>query len=110
MTAAMRRSDWTSHPRPAQGQLLVPGDVDGLAVHWNGPPVSAGAARGFRDAVAELLEGGRRLHTATRGWSDIAYNFAVDNAGRRWPLRGWDRRSAANGDIGPNQRYGAVLC
>lgn len=106
----MRRSDWTSHALPYMGTLMAPGEVEGLAVHWNGPPVSAAAARGDRDAVAALLEADRTFHVSTRGWSDIAYQWAVDNAGRRWPLRGWQRRSAANGDTDPNRHYGAVLC
>ena len=45
----------------------------------------------------------------TRGWSDIAYQVAVDQAGRAWTLRGLRTQSAANGNNDVNERYGAIL-
>jgi hypothetical protein len=59
--------------------------------------------------VARYLEGIRRFHTGDRGWSDIAYQEAVDQRGRRWDLRGWHRASAANGSTEANDRWGAVV-
>jgi hypothetical protein len=44
-----------------------------------------------------------------RGWSDIAYQEAVDQAGDYWILRGLGTRSAANGDTDVNTRFGALL-
>lgn len=92
------------------GSRFVASQVKGVAVHWNGPPVGAGASRGERDAVRSYLRGIQRFHQVDRGWSDVAYNFAVDNAGNVWELRGLDYRSAANGDTVPNQQYVAILC
>lgn len=100
------RSAWTSAPASRGALLVAP---VGVAVHWNGPPVSAAAYRGDRAAVAAYLEAVRRLHTRTNGWSDIAYQAAVDSEGRLWTLRGWRRCSAANGDVIPNRRWGAIL-
>lgn len=108
-TTLLPRRAWTSEPAAAPA-LLVPSEVRGLAVHWDGPPVPAAVERADRDAVALFLRGVRRFHMAPpRGWSDIAYQFAVDQAGRRWELRGWTRRSGANGDTDPNRHYGAVV-
>ena len=45
----------------------------------------------------------------TRGWSDIAYQVAVDQAGRAWTLRGLRTQSGANGNNDLNERYGAIL-
>jgi hypothetical protein len=81
----------------------------GLAVHWIGPAVPPAVERAERDAVARFLEGVRRFHVSTNGWSDIAYQVAVDQAGREWTCRGFGRRSAANGDAVVNARYGAVV-
>lgn len=108
MSAVRKRSSWTDK-RPASPALLVPEHVDGLAVHWDGPPVGRGVLAGDPDAVATFLRSVLRFHTVTRGWSDIAYQWAVDNAGTRWELRGWRRQSAANGDQAVNRRFGAVL-
>lgn len=44
-----------------------------------------------------------------RDWSDIAYQIAVDQAGRAWRLRGLTNRSGANGDETANSLYGAIL-
>lgn len=109
MSARLPRSAWTTHAAAAPA-LLDPDEVAGLAVHWEGTPVPAAVAKAVDEAaVARHLEGIRRFHTEGRGWSDIAYQFAVDNQGRRWELRGWRLQSAANGDQLVNQRYGAVL-
>ena len=44
-----------------------------------------------------------------RGWSDIAYQIAVDQSGRAWTLRGLRTQSGANGNNDLNERYGAIL-
>jgi hypothetical protein len=79
--------------------------VRGAAIHWNGPAVPRSALTDPRN----YLEGVRRYHTSTKGWSDIAYNLAVDQTGDVWVLRGLDHRSAANGGTTVNARYVAVL-
>jgi hypothetical protein len=45
----------------------------------------------------------------THGWSDIAYNEAVDQDGNVYALRGLRNRSAANGTTTTNGQYGAIL-
>jgi hypothetical protein len=45
----------------------------------------------------------------SHGWSDIAYQVAVDQAGRAWTLRGLRTQSGANGNNDLNERYGAIL-
>lgn len=107
MTDYMRRADWTTHARPDDLTRLDPADVIGLAVHW--PGTTAYTVTASRDGVAEYLDGIRADHVNRRGWDDIAYQYAVDQAGRVWPLRGFTYRSAANGDTGPNSKYGAIL-
>lgn len=106
MTPSLPRTAWTSTPAESPGTLDRPA---GLAVHWIGPAVPAAVERAERASVARFLEGIRRYHVNTHGWSDIAYQYAVDQAGRRWRCRGWHLRSAANGSTAANARWGAVV-
>lgn len=102
------RSAWTgtdaSSPAPFGGS-----DVRGPAIHWVGPSVPAAVNRGEPEAVARYLRGVRRFHVEGRGWSDIAYQQAVDQSGDRWDLRGFRLQSAANGDRTQNERWGAIV-
>jgi hypothetical protein len=98
------RRDWTSTP-PADANPFEPSAVKGLAVHWNGPAVPESALTDPR----AYLEGVRRFHVNTNGWSDIAYNFGVDQRGDIWVLRGMTHMSAANGDSTVNAQWVAVL-
>jgi hypothetical protein len=59
--------------------------------------------------VAEALRGWQAYHMDDRGWSDIAYQVAVDQAGRAWTLRGLRTQSGANGNNEVNEEYGAIL-
>jgi len=108
VTLYLPRSAWTTVPKPDALTSLDPDDVEGLAVHWPGTTTSVIGER-TREGIANLLEGYRRFHVSGRGWTDIAYQVAIDQAGRVWDLRGIEHRSAANGDTGPNQRWGALL-
>lgn len=98
------RSDWTSVPA-ANARRLDPARVEGTVVHWNGPAVPRSALTDPRS----FLEGVRRYHVYTKGWSDIAYNYAVDQQGDIWVLRGMNHQSAANGNEDLNERFVAVL-
>lgn len=101
------RTAWTRTPRPAGLVRLDVDDVRGLALHWPGTKTPIGPAA--QASIAARLEGYRRDHVNDRGWADIAYQAAVDQTGRIWELRGLTRRSAANGDTGPNRHWGAVV-
>lgn len=98
------RSDWTRVPA-ADAHPIVPGSIEGAALHWNGPAVPKSALKDPRS----FLEGVRRYHTGVKRWSDIAYNVAVDQLGDEWELRGLDHYSGANGTTYLNHRYLAVF-
>jgi hypothetical protein len=50
----------------------------------------------------------QNFHMDTRGWADIAYNFAINRFGEVWEGRGWDVINAASGDTWANTNLIAV--
>lgn len=100
-----RRKRWTSVPA-ANANRVVRSRVRGVAIHWNGPKVPLSALKDPR----RFLEGVRRYHVHSNGWSDIAYNVAVDQNGDVWQLRGFGYQSAANGSAQLNDEYLAIFC
>lgn len=99
------RADWGARPaKPGPGPLYGT-HVRGLVFHW---PAMTRPVRGFA-AVAAALRAWQDYHMDDRGWSDIAYQVAVDQDGNRWELRGLATQSAANGDQDVNDEFGAVL-
>lgn len=101
------RRAWTTTPRPDGLTPLVGGRLLGVAVHYTGSSRPLGDAPTLQ-ASARLLEAERRHHVNGRGWTDIAYSYAIDQAGRVFELRGAAYQSAANGGQPANRRYGAV--
>lgn len=78
------RSAWTTTHPSSNGRY---DGVLGIAVHYPATGLAdIGAAS--QEAIAQRLRGFRNYHVNSRGWPDIGYNFAVDQAGRVWTLRG----------------------
>lgn len=107
-----QRSAWTDVRRPVDRLVpLTSAEVVGVAVHYTGSSRPLGQTASLALSVRRL-EDERAFHTAAppkgRGWSDIAYNVAIDVEGRVFDARGIAYRSAANGDATVNRRYGAV--
>ena len=88
-----------------------PFNMDKVVVHWGGYTNPGG---GQGDEMA-ILRGWQRYHIDTKGWTDIAYNFAVGNTtGLVYRLRGVNRSGATSGDyendgIPENQEALAVV-
>lgn len=110
MTEWITRAQIGLRPRSGGGVALKAANVDGYALHWPGmaAPINAAGDIGFR-RVCSALRGWQAYHMDDRGWSDIAYQAAVDQAGRKYTLRGLNIQSGANGNQDVNVRYGAVL-
>lgn len=99
------RNDWGARPPEPGPGLLTPGRVKGIALHW---PAMAGRL----DTVPEVkaaLRSWQAYHMDTHGWSDIAYQSAVDQLGNVYKLRGLSHQSGANGDTETNETFGALL-
>lgn len=74
--------------------------VEGIFIHYRGP---GGAPA---DEAAALRQD-QNYHMDVKGWSDIAYSWAVGNSGRIYRLRGWGIRGGHT--AGWNDRSHAVL-
>jgi hypothetical protein len=99
------RAAWGARPARLGPGPLSAREVVGFVFHW---PAMAKPVRGFK-AVAAALRAWQDYHMDDHGWSDIAYQVAVDQDGNRWILRGLDTQSAANGDEDLNDELGAIL-
>lgn len=110
-TQYFSRQVWTKVTRPNKLTRFNASDVKGFAIHW---PGDSGTSISFPTLTqtCQRLEGERRFHTnpepSGRGWLDIAYNFAVDQAGRVFELRGMSCWSAANGNPDVNSKWLAM--
>jgi hypothetical protein len=113
VTTYLRRSDWTKTGPVRALQPLDPATLRGFAVHWPGTSAPLGSPP--PSSIAARLESYRKMHTAPGGLgtvdgaSDIAYQTAIDQEGRVWPLRGATAKSGANGSGTTNALWGAVL-
>lgn len=109
MVVYLPRSAWGARASTG-GVALSITQVEGEALHWPGmaKPIDATGDAGMR-RVASALRGWQNYHMDDRGWSDIAYQIAIDQVGRAWTLRGLNIRSGANGDADVNRRFGAFL-
>ena len=108
MVGMLPRSAWTSTPRPVPKLVANdPAQLRGFAVHYTGSAVPLGQTATLAQS-ASRLEAERVEHVDGRGYSDIAYLAAVDEAGRLFDARGALYRCAANGNQVVNTRYGAI--
>lgn len=107
MVDYLPRSAWNARPANGGPGSLTVSRVEGAVIHW--PGTSSKTPITSLSAVASALRGWQNFHMDDRGWSDIAYQVAVDQAGRAWTLRGLRTQSGANGNNDLNERYGAIL-
>lgn len=107
MVVYLPRSEWNARPPNGGPGSLTVSRVQGAVIHW--PGTASKTPITSKTAVASALRGWQNYHMDTKGWSDIAYQVAVDNAGRAWTLRGLRTQSGANGNNELNEEYGAIL-
>lgn len=97
------RSAWTNR----QYRNRVPlnfSDVKHIVVHWPGSKGKLNPAK-----TAAYLKGWQTYHMDSRGWTDIAYNEAVDQNGDVWILRGDYKDGATSGYGGRSYSILTVL-
>ncbi|KKL18404.1 hypothetical protein LCGC14_2475840, partial [marine sediment metagenome] len=95
ITVDYDQPDWGSSRVYGDGDLSGLWVPDKVVVHWGGapgPPITKAGER-------RLLRGWQRFHIESRGWRDIAYNYAVGNSGTLYRLRGWNPSGATSGDF-----------
>lgn len=87
MPTVLSRAEWGARPPKGTPTRVSWPSIRCVDIHW---PGSKGHLPTDKAGVAAALRGWQRFHQDERGWRDIAYNIAVDLAGRVWELRGWD--------------------
>lgn len=92
------RAGWGARPPKYVNQITQP--VEGIFVHYRGP---GGAPSDEKAALRQ----DQAYHMDVKGWSDIAYSWAVGNTGTIYELRGWGVRGGHTADW--NNRSHAVL-
>lgn len=105
MPRTFTRADWQARTANGGPGTLDPARVVGVALHWPAMAKPLDTAT----AVCAALRSWQAFHMDDRGWSDIAYQLAFDQAGNRYELRGLRTQSGANGDTEPNETHGAFL-
>lgn len=90
------RSNWGARPASYVNKLSWD-RVKHLIVHW---PGTSGTIGSDVNRIKGYLRGWQDYHMNNKGWSDIAYSVGVDQEGRIWELRGWDRRDGATVGMG----------
>lgn len=84
------RAEWKA--RPAKSRDILPWvKIDTVFVHY-----TASASDQTGDPKARM-RGIQNYHMDTKGWNDIAYNFAFSHDGDVLEGRGWAIKSAATG-------------
>lgn len=91
----LTRANWGA--RPTKYTRLDWARVRHLILHY---PGELGAFGTDQAAIARAMRRWQDFHIDTRRWTDIAYNVAVDQAGRVWEGRGFDRRDGATSGMG----------
>ena len=90
------RSDWGARPASHVNSLDY-SQVRDLIVHY---PGTASPIARDDESIRRALRGWQDYHIDKKGWSDLAYNVAVDQMGRVWEGRGYDRRDGATSGRG----------
>ena len=86
----LSRSDWGAKPRKRKYTQRRTATM--VFIHHGGTKLAGHT----RDHEAAALRAYQQYHMGTRGWSDIAYSFAVaPRSGRVYELRGWGAKPGA---------------
>ena len=105
MAKILPRSTWTGTPNGRASRPLKLSELQGITLHWPADPGTLPAAT--IASTSKRLRGYRAGHLA-RGWVDIGYNYAIDQAGNTFDLTGLTRGAHAGHDRG-NMRTAGVL-
>lgn len=96
------RSQWAAGFAPTVSPAAWAPMSKGSIIHWNGPAMGNYTPL----QVPELIRATWKFHTGpSRGWLDIAYNFAIDRFGEVWEGRGDFTWNAASGENYANTEY-----
>lgn len=94
------RTSWQDPNMRVTGPAMQRGRIDTQPAHYT-------AAATIPSDIPSYLRAMQRDYVVNRGYS-LGYNFAIDQTGQAWEIRGLDIQCAAN--KGWNERTVAILC
>lgn len=98
------QSGWGSTKLYADGLLAGRWDPQYTIIHWGG-----GTSQVPADSEAQRLRIWQRYHIHSRGWQDIAYNYAVGDSGLIYRLRGENHGGHTSGvDVETGEPWNVV--
>ena len=106
MAKILPRSVWTGTPNGRASRPLKLSKLQGITLHWPADPGTLPAATVASTSMR--LRGYRGGHLA-RGWVDIGYNYAIDQAGNIFNLTGMSRGAHAGTDTGNMRTVGVLM-
>ena len=92
------QSQWGSSLIYGDGELRYRWDPQYIVVHWGGST----RERSTFEQATSTLRSWQRYHRS-KGWQDIGYNYAIDELGNMYRLRG-ENHSGATSGTAPNGR------
>lgn len=95
------RSEWGARS-PTSRRLVDRSRRRSLTVHYDGTAVITRTGPSVPQAI-------QRYHMDSNGWSDIGYNFVIDQAGMIFEGRGWDTLGAHAGSAGNVEGIGVQV-
>lgn len=98
------RSAWGA--QPAKSVTWFPAPPVGTVLHYVG---SKGALNATTKERSVGLLRGIQADAFRKSYADIEYNFAIDQAGNVWELRGRNIQSGANGDKTQNRKRWSIV-
>ena len=87
------QEEWGSSKVYDDGTLPGRWNPELIVIHWGGNTREIGN----RLLAQAQLRGWQRYHIYSRGWRDIAYNYAIDELGNMYRLRGENSSGATSG-------------
>lgn len=97
MIDILEQGAWGALPPRKTSNLR--GFSEGWIAHWPGVVYK-------NKTTPEILRSIQKFHMTDRGWLNISYSFAVDQAGSAWTLRGWGIEGGHTAGKAPNgHRY-----
>jgi len=106
--AIISRQQWNARPAKSSDMTPLKGQWSKITLHHSAENSSDPAGGSLEDSITSI-RGIQRFHIEDRGWSDIAYHFLIDPAGRIFEGRELKWQGAHAGGANNAQNIGICV-